>query len=353
MIQSSRPQPCGRGPAEPVRATPVAFIEAIVQAYARRGMQAAAALAEAQITPAELADGEGCVTARQMERLSALAMRELDDEALGWFGQPLRWGSYGMLLRASISAPDLRVALARWCRHHGLLTRDVRLQLQQQGGVASIAIDEAALAPQAPWRAFCLVSLLRNVHGISCWLLDSQLPLRSIELPFAAPPYAQQLQGMFPGPIRYGAPRAAMRFEAAYLGMPVRRSDAALSQMLQRALLVMIKPYRRDRLMQQRVRQLLQQSDAAAAQTAQALAQQLHVSVRSLHRFLQEDGTSLQAIKDEVRSERARQLLVRTRHPVKKIAGMVGFDNAKSFTRAFTRWTGLSPLQFRQRHAQA
>jgi hypothetical protein len=52
-------------------------------------------------------------------------MQELDDEALGWFSRRLPWGSYGMLCRASLTSPDLGVAIKRWCRHHRLLTEDI------------------------------------------------------------------------------------------------------------------------------------------------------------------------------------------------------------------------------------
>ena len=336
----------GAPPPGVVRATPVAFIRAILAAYRRRGMDPAAALAGAHITAEELADSDGRVTARQMEQLSAHAMRELDDEALGWFRQPLRWGCYGMLARASLTSPNLRVALSRWCRHHGLLTQDISLNLQSRRGVAAVELREHFPLP-AELRAFGLISVLRNVHGIACWLVDSHIALHDVHLPFPLPAYADELRVMFPGPILHDAATAGLRFDAAYLDMPVRRDEAALNQMLQRALLVMVKPYRRDRLMQQRVRQALRSATDASGQSAEAVARALHLSLRSLHRFLQEDGTSLQALKDEVRQERACQLLMRTQEPIKKIAATVGFTNAKSFARAFTRWMGVTPQQFR------
>ena len=91
--------------------TPIAFVQAIVLAYERRGMRPAEALAQAQIAPAALLDPASRITAWQMERISDAAMQELDDEALGWFSRRLPWGSYGMLARASLSAPSLGVAL--------------------------------------------------------------------------------------------------------------------------------------------------------------------------------------------------------------------------------------------------
>ncbi|MFZ1607316.1 MAG: AraC family transcriptional regulator ligand-binding domain-containing protein, partial [Rhodoferax sp.] len=108
-----------------VAATPIAFVQAIVLAYHRYGKDPAGALQKAQIAPDLLHDSQARITALQMERISDAAMQELDDEALGWFSRRLPWGSYGMLARASISAPTLQLALSRWCRHHGLIAPDI------------------------------------------------------------------------------------------------------------------------------------------------------------------------------------------------------------------------------------
>ena len=84
-------------------ATPIAFIQAMVRAYEARGMDPTQALRKAQIAPNLLQRADAKVTALQMEWMSEAAMRELDDEALGWFRRRLPWGSYGMLVRASLT----------------------------------------------------------------------------------------------------------------------------------------------------------------------------------------------------------------------------------------------------------
>src|SRR5687768_3319911 len=99
----------------PAAVTPMAFARAIAAAYRRHGRSPDAALKLAQIAPAQLQKAEARMTARQMEILSGAAMQELDDEGLGAFARRLPWGSYGMLARASLSAPTLGVALNRWC----------------------------------------------------------------------------------------------------------------------------------------------------------------------------------------------------------------------------------------------
>ena len=83
----------------------MAFARAIEAAYRRYGRNPAGALHTGQITPSQVSEINGRITARQMETLSGAAMQELDDEALGAFSRRLPWGSYGMLARASITSP--------------------------------------------------------------------------------------------------------------------------------------------------------------------------------------------------------------------------------------------------------
>ena len=330
--------------------TPMAFIRAIVGAYRRYGADPANALAMAQITPSRVDDPAERISAGQMEMMSAVAMQELDDEALGWFSRKLPWGSYGMLCRASLSSPDLGVALRRWCRHHGLLTRDVVLTLSEDKSVATLTIEEHRRLGEM--RELCLVTCLRYVLGYACWAIDSRIPLREVGFPFAPPPHRDAYPLMFPGPVTFGAERAQISFDARYLRLPLRRDEKDLQAMLRRALPLTVLQYRRDRLLVQQIRRILRERTDEAC-TAEALARQLHLSPRTLHRQLREEGASLQRLKDEARLQRAADLLHRTRRPIKQIAQGVGYRSEKSFIRAFKAWTGESPSGYRERTSAA
>lgn len=323
----------------------MAFVRTLVLGYRQHGRDPAAALRHAGISAAELRRPNARITAGQMEAVCGHAMQELDDEALGWFSRRLPWGSYGMLCRASITSPHLGVALKRWCRHHRLLVDDLTLRLTVAGGVATISIDEHRAL--GAFREFALVTLLRYVHGYACWAVDSQIPLREARFPLPTPPHHDAYPLMFPGPVRFDATQAGFSFDAAYLALPLRRDEAALRAMLQRALPLTVLQYRRDRLLVQQVRALLRR-DAATLRSAEALAQALHQSVRTLHRHLRDEGASLQQLKDEVRREQAIDALRRTDRPIKQIAQAVGFESEKSFARAFRGWTGQAPSAFRR-----
>ncbi len=328
----------------PIAATPMAFARSIVAAYDRYKLNPANALKQAQITPHQLNKLTAHITARQMETLSGTAMQELDDEGLGAFSRRLPWGSYGMLARASITSPTLGIALKRWCRHHALLTSDLVLRLVTSGDTAAVMVEEHK--PGAVCE-FGLVHVLRNIHGLACWYVDSRIPLQGARFPFAAPPHVDAYALMFPGPLQFNAAQAEIRFDARYLALPLRRDEKALQQMLQRALPLTVLQYRRDRLLVQQVRQALANPDVQI-HNAETLAVVLNMSPRSLHRQLQEEGASLQQLKDEVRFERAKDLLLRTSKPIKQVAAASGFRNEKSFIRAFREWTRASPAAFRK-----
>ncbi|SCK40914.1 AraC-type DNA-binding protein [Variovorax sp. HW608] len=327
-------------------ATPMAFVRAIVRGYERYGMDPAGALAEAQIPPHEIENPNARVTAAQFETLSGHAMQELDDEALGWFSRRLPWGTYGMLCRASNASPDLGVAIKRWCRHHRLLTEDITLDLDVADGLATLTITEHR--DLGVFREFCLVSSLRFLHGYACWAIDSRVSLSAASFPFEAPPHRDAYPLMFGGELRFGADRARYSFDERYLAMPLLRDERALRTMLRRALPLTVLQYRRDRLLGQRVRELLRTRGPEAG-NAESIAALLNLSTRTLHRQLQEEGMSLQTLKDEVRHELAAEQLRRTERPIKQIALAVGFRNEKSFSRAFRAWSGLTPGAFRRR----
>ena len=337
----------------------MAFVQAMLRAYGAQGKSPAKALEFAQITPAQAKKLKARITALQMERISSYAMHELNDEALGCLSRQLPWGTYGMLVRASLTSPTLGVALKRWCRHHGLVNDDIELSVDEHDGKAHIRLRE--LKELGAQREFGVLSILRNLYGVACWLIESRITLEQVQFAFEAPPHQAVYPLMFQGPVQFGQtlnhskladqdeaalPTSELIMNASYLSLPLRRDEAALQRMLETALTLTVLQYRKDRLLLTQVKQTLAMYPQDT-HSAEALAPLLNLSPRSLHRQLKEEGTSLQVLKDEVRRERAIELLQRTRKPIKQVAESAGFQNEKSFIRAFKQWTGQTPAAFR------
>jgi AraC-like DNA-binding protein len=98
----------------------------------------------------------------------------------------------------------------------------------------------------------------------------------------------------------------------------------------------------------ERVAAALARDLATAAPTVEQIAAELGTSPRSLHRQLAAEGTSYQRVLDGVRRDQAIRA-VGDGEPFKAIAAAVGFADPRAFRRAFKRWTGATPQQFRQR----
>ena len=92
---------------------------------------------------------------------------------------------------------------------------------------------------------------------------------------------------------------------------------------------------------------LLHNSDATLDQTAGALG----LSARTLQRRLSEQGLSYSRLLAEMRFLKARELIQR-QEKICDVALRLGYADAGSFTRAFERWAGMSPRQYRKRHCQ-
>ena len=78
-------------------------------------------------------------------------------------------------------------------------------------------------------------------------------------------------------------------------------------------------------------------------------ARLLGVPVRTLQRRLQQDGLSYSDLVEKTRFELACRLLDTPEGSVAQVAKALGYADPGSFSRAFTRWTGMSPRQYRQR----
>lgn len=82
----------------------------------------------------------------------------------------------------------------------------------------------------------------------------------------------------------------------------------------------------------------------------EACAQNMGISISTLKRRLSDEGTSFRAIVDQVRQKMATELLLNESMSLTELGLMLGFSNASAFNNAFKKWTGLTPLKYRQQH---
>jgi AraC-like DNA-binding protein len=303
-------------------------------------------LAEQSGIPHELLHEPGArVTEEQFSTLYRRLANELDDEMPGIFSRPLRNGTLKYLCLSLLDAPQLEVALHRFGQFMHLLLDEFNFRSQRDGDVCRVELVANPDGP--PLSVLGRELMLKLVHGVASWLIGQKIPLVEVEFDFVRPPRASDYLYLFPGPVQFGCARTLMSFDASYLDMAIRQHKSDLKKFLARAPEDWIFVSFAEQMVCHRVRQYIA-GCLPVMPTVEVVAHDLHYSVRTLCRRLSAEGTTFQAIKDEVRRDIAIRRLTRSADAIGAIAYDVGFDDPTAFHRAFRHWTGSTPQTYRR-----
>ena len=287
-----------------------------------------------------------------VERYAVLYNRiiaELNDEAFGLFPQPMPIGSFEFLCRGMLGAHTLDEALARASRFLRIVLPDLALSVRRNGNRAELEIAETSTrfdSADDPARVFAFEWLLRLIHGVACWFVGRGIALDSVRFPYPRPAHADDYTLVYTEHSSFDGHTLLARFRDNLLELPIRRDDAALGRFLEEAPGRISMLYRRDREMVLRVRDLLR---AALPDNLSIddVARHIHLSTRTLHRRLEEEGSSFRRIKEATRRDIAYARLTKTAQPIANLAADLGYADTSTFYRAFVAWSGMSPERFR------
>ncbi|MEW6163952.1 MAG: AraC family transcriptional regulator [Pseudomonadota bacterium] len=324
----------------------IGFVTGMLAGMARAGRDPAPLLAAAGIDPA-LPRVPLAAYADLYNRVAAA----LDDEAFGLFQTPMRCGSFELLAHALVGTHSLGEAMRRMARFLRVLLPDMAVGVERHGHHALLSIAETRPLDAGPGRVFAHEWLLRLIHGLACWLAGRGLALDAVAFPYPRPPHAADYALIYTADSTFGARRLEARFQANLLDLPVRRDEAALAAFLAGAPGRIATLYRRDRDTVRAVRDILFAA-LPALPALDDIAARLHLSPRSLHRHLADEGTNFRRIKDALRRDLALSRLAKTDTPVAAIAAELGYADPSAFYRAFVEWTGVAPSDYRARLAE-
>jgi len=310
-----------------------------------RGESSDAYLADAAI-PAELLSYPGArVTADQYVALFRLLIERRADESLGFLARPLKPGSFALMAHSALGSRNLDEAIRRVAKTFWLMRDDVALRLLREDHLAALALtfNDTMVAR----RLFLHELLLRVFWRLVAWLAGGRLPAVRFDFAFASPPHVGSYSQVFPAQLQFGQANTAIWFDASWLEVPVCCDEAALRTFLADAQANIIMPRRNEDVISARVRNHLRRTQPGWPDLA-ATAEAMHMSTATLQRRLAFEGTSFQALKDELRRDVAIVRLNTSATPLAELALELGFTDSAGFQRAFKSWTGTSPGAYRQ-----
>lgn len=329
----------------------VCFVEGLLQGFRARGGDADELLEQCGLAPAILGMPNARVSAETYTVLLRLAAQILDDEFFGMDSRRMKVGSFAMLCRAAIHGKSLDKATARALRFFALCLDDLKGDLWHQGDFIRLRLRHTSPAGPAP--VFAQETLLMFMHRLICWLVNRRIRILAAEFAYPEPAHAKEYRLMFSPLCRFDQPATALVFEARHFALPVVRSERALKEFLRIAPENLLVQYRDRYGVGASLHKLLSPLPPADWPTFEAVAERLGGSASTLRRRLEGEGLSYQSIKDNLRRDRAIELLGATDLSVVEIAAELGFAEASAFHRAFRKWMGVNPGEYRRAVAAA
>jgi len=323
----------------------ICFVAAALESVRARHMDTEALLNKVGLSPGLLQVPQARVSAKHYGELWRLVALTLDDEFFGQDSRRMKAGSFAMLVHSVLGCKNLGQALDRSLRFYGLILDDIGGSLLREGNEATIMLRErAGIAP----RVFGHEVLLMLLHGVACWLVGRRIPILRAQFGYPEPAHSAEYRLMYCTDLAYGRPHTAIVFAADYLNLPIVQNERSVKEFLRTAPESILVKYKNGSSLSARIRRRLRQLLPGELPDFERLAGELNMTTATMRRRLHEEGASYQGIKDQLRRDLAIGYLSHSDRGVMDIALELGFSERSAFHRAFRKWTGASPGEFRR-----
>jgi AraC-like DNA-binding protein len=255
------------------------------------------------------------------------------------------FGIYGYAMVSSFNFGDALMFSLEHVTMAGPAVRQISFRVEGQTAILrSDGLDTLGdLLPFAAefWRS--------SMSSLFSRVLEAPFPSTRMIFPFPPPVHWRNYERLFNCPIDFNADRMEWHFHADVMERPCPNANPITAKICQQVcdLVLIQEPGESDLVRKIRTACL---NSPKRFPTAGETAQQLGLSLRTLHRRLADEEQSYQSIVDGMRQAVATELLENTHLGIEQVAERVGYADATSFRKAFRKWTGRAPSNFRPVH---
>jgi AraC-like DNA-binding protein len=304
-------------------------------------------LSSAGVDAAMFADPDARIPLDLVRSVIAVSIQKTGDLCLGLHaGECVEIGDFAPVDQTTRNCANLREALVLGSRYSRLHDDGLQPILIEDDDRATLEIHDAHPGRSHVSNEFQVSCILRR---LGFFLHDTFIPLE-VHMRHDKASNAAEYARVFRAPVRLGAEHNAIVFRRELLDIPARHPNPSLLSSFHRNADRLLSDLQRGDTFVGRVRRLLiERLEEGVAITE--TARRLHVSEATLRRRLAEEGTTYRHVVDTVRKEVALSYLDGRLQPT-EVGYRVGFANSGAFSRAFRRWTGTSPMEYRERRAR-
>lgn len=319
------------------------YFRVCIRGAIRVGLSSVDLLRSVGVDPAQLESHGWRGDVAVMAKLVRLIWDELGDEAMGFTDRGIPRGSLSFATGLARDGDSVAAGLSRAIEFYNLVCPDIRTSLELEASEARLQLEfhRPELDPDNYFSQFWLIIW----HRLACWLAGETVQLLKASFDYGKPyEYFEEFKYLFPCPMEFDAKHKFIVMDAKMLLGPVRRTEHELHDMLAVSPLDIMTIPASDHSIARRVRSLLQRD---CTMNLEQLAKAQGMSSEALRKRLRREGASVSQQRAEVRRDAALRALSRSNRSIEAIASDLGYEEARSFTRAFRNWTGEAPSHYR------
>lgn len=328
---------------------PVVYVRQLLAALSKQGVTPQQLLEGTDLSPEAINKYGSFITHAQQMQIQINCARLASASNIGllmaekYRAQDL--GIYGLVIQTSINFHQATINAARFIplaagyseTNLTITDSEYRLRVrdcQTLPGTHQMIIDE----------------IICGYHSVFSHLVDQPIAPLRVTVDYPKPVHAECYPDFFGCPVQFSAEHSEIVYPRAYGALPFKYYDKEANEACSLRCESLLERLREAEDMADRVRKTLLQMNCSR-RNAEEVAERLHISARHLRRVLREEGTSFQEVLDEVRYALAKNYLTQTQLSIDQVAPLVGYSETSNFRRAFKKWSGVSPTEYRNQIA--
>lgn len=264
-----------------------------------------------------------------------------------WFGNQFRPRDLGLLGYAAVSSPDLTTALRNLVGLFHFHQQASVLVMRSDGDTMRLEyqITDGAILERRQDAELSLgmfLNVFRECHGTR-WVP------REVHFEHPVPEQPQEHERAFGAPVYFNQPTNALVFGHDVLDAPMPSADTRLLAVVRSCLAALQEDSAETQTVVDRTRAAVRNRLADGYPAIEDIARELGLGVATLQRRLAGENMTYKQLVEETRQDLAAVYLKKFHLPISEVAFLLGYSEISAFSRAFRRWTGVSPKLYRQR----
>lgn len=312
----------------------------------QRGLDARAIFIEAELDPLMLQDHNARFPAARMARLWRLVEERSADPAIG-VAVGMRWNptTFHALGYAWLASATLGEAFHRLARYSQLINDASEFTIGSAG--TSYLVTGTIRDPGFELSPVTIQATMVAITRMCRMLMGESFSAIEVHFPFAPTAATIALETNLRAPLRFGCEKAGMLIDRQDMERPLPTANPELSRNSEEIAMKYLSRLNQKQLSQQ-VRRHIVEALPSGQIREEEIASRLNLSTRTLQRRLLDEGVNFGDLLQSVRRELAENYITDTQLSVSEIAYLLGFSDQANFTRAFKRWFGVAPTDWRR-----